>query len=130
MSKVNHPDHYNQTDFECIELVRHMSFNLGNAVKYLWRYEDKQDPIEDLQKAAWYISDEIEHMEDKFRAPDSKLKTQALKALESLKANPKNKLKAKAIEELYFAEHSLVHRTRSLNIAKKLIQEIIEAQNG
>ena len=39
-------------------MVEHMSFNIGNAVKYLWRAEHKGG-IEDLQKAAWYVQREI-----------------------------------------------------------------------
>lgn len=58
---VHHPDHYNQhpSGVECIDVVEHMGFNLGNAVKYVWRADHKNDPIEDLRKAAWYISREI-----------------------------------------------------------------------
>lgn len=36
-----------------------MSFNVGNAMKYLWRADEKGAPIEDLEKALWYINDEI-----------------------------------------------------------------------
>lgn len=59
--KVNHPAHYNMhpSGIECIEIARHMSFNLGNAMKYLWRADLKQNSIQDLQKAIWYINDEI-----------------------------------------------------------------------
>jgi len=58
---VNHPNHYNShpSGIECIEVVRHMNFNLGNAIKYLWRTDHKDAPIEDLEKAVWYIQDEI-----------------------------------------------------------------------
>lgn len=58
---VNHPEHYNShpSGIECIEIVRHMSFNLGSVVKYIWRCDHKQVPIEDLEKAAFYIQDEI-----------------------------------------------------------------------
>ena len=58
---VNHPSHYNghPSGIECIEVVRHMGFNLGNAVKYIWRADLKNDAVEDLKKAAWYINDEI-----------------------------------------------------------------------
>jgi len=57
---VNYPKHYNShpSGVECIEVTRHMSFNLGNAVKYLWRHKHKNG-IEDLEKAIWYITDEI-----------------------------------------------------------------------
>lgn len=68
---VNHPSHYNSLPavcdkcgdpIECIEVVRHMNFNLGNAVKYLWRTGLKGDAIEDLEKAIFYIKDEIEQI--------------------------------------------------------------------
>lgn len=63
--KVNHPPHYNKhpSGVECIDVVEHMTFNLGNAVKYVWRADHKSDsPIEDLKKAAWYINREIERL--------------------------------------------------------------------
>jgi len=62
-ASINHPKHYTShpSGIECIEITRHMSFNLGNAVKYLWRF-DKKGGVEDLQKAIWYINDEIERI--------------------------------------------------------------------
>lgn len=61
------PDHYRRhpSGIECIEVTRHMNFNVGNAIKYLWRYMDKGDPIENLKKAQWYIDDEIRRLEGK-----------------------------------------------------------------
>lgn len=58
---VNHPAHYTQhpSGVECIDVVEHMSFNIGNAIKYLWRADQKNNPIEDLSKAIWYIQREI-----------------------------------------------------------------------
>ena len=63
--KVNHPDHYNEhpSGVECIDIVEWMTFNLGNAVKYVWRAPYKGNQIEDLRKAAWYINREIERLE-------------------------------------------------------------------
>jgi len=60
--KINHPAHYNDhpSGIECIEIVRHMSFNLGNAIKYIWRSDLKDNTIEDLKKAIFYLNDEIE----------------------------------------------------------------------
>lgn len=59
---VEHPKHYTShpSGIECIEVTRHMGFNLGNAVKYIWRADLKNDAIEDLEKAVWYLMDEIE----------------------------------------------------------------------
>lgn len=61
MSSVNHPKHYNSnpSGIECITVVEHMSFNVGNAMKYLWRADHKDAPIQDLEKAKWYIEREI-----------------------------------------------------------------------
>ncbi len=59
------PAHYRRhpSGIECIEVVRHMNFNTGNAVKYIWRYLDKGDPVENLKKAQWYIDDEIRRLQ-------------------------------------------------------------------
>lgn len=68
---VNHPAHYNAnpSGVECIVVVEHMTFNVGSAVKYLWRAGLKGEAesidakrVEDLQKAAWYIQREIERL--------------------------------------------------------------------
>jgi hypothetical protein len=59
---VNHPKHYTKhpSGVECIQVTEHMSFCIGNAMKYLWRADLKNDAIEDLEKARWYIAREIE----------------------------------------------------------------------
>lgn len=61
---VNHPKHYTShpSGVECIEIVRHMPFNIGNAIKYLWRCNHKNALIQDLKKARWYIDDEIKRL--------------------------------------------------------------------
>lgn len=58
---VNHPPHYTQhpSGVECITVTEHMGFCLGNAVKYIWRADLKNDAVEDLRKAVWYIEREI-----------------------------------------------------------------------
>lgn len=61
---INHPSHYTShpSGIEAIQVTEHMNFCLGNAVKYLWRADEKHDDggIEDLKKAAWYINRELE----------------------------------------------------------------------
>jgi hypothetical protein len=58
---VNSPKHYTEhpSGIECIQITEHMGFNLGNAIKYIWRADLKGHSIEDLRKAAWYINREI-----------------------------------------------------------------------
>lgn len=62
---VNNPNHYTQhpSGVECITITEHMGFNLGNAIKYIWRSDLKNDAIEDLKKAEWYIRREIQKRE-------------------------------------------------------------------
>ena len=75
MSNVEHPHHYNchPSGIECIEVARHMDFNLGNVLKYIWRHGKKRsetntdelsNAIEDLEKAAWYLNDEIRMLKE------------------------------------------------------------------
>jgi len=59
---VNHPKHYNShpSGVEAITVCEYMGFNVGNAVKYLWRAGLKSpSAMEDLQKARWYVDREI-----------------------------------------------------------------------
>lgn len=65
---VNHPTHYTSdpSGIECIQITRWRNFNIGNAFKYLWRagLKDTDTTIQDLQKAVWYIRDEIARLEE------------------------------------------------------------------
>jgi len=58
---VNHPNHYTShpSGVECIQVTEHMNFNVGNAVKYLWRAGLKESAVEDLRKAEFYVKREI-----------------------------------------------------------------------
>lgn len=63
--KVDHPPHYtaHPSGVECVTVAEHFNFNLGNALKYIWRAGLKSaDPTEDLRKAAWYVQREIERV--------------------------------------------------------------------
>jgi len=64
VSPIN-PGHYRShpSGVECIEITRHMNFNIGNAIKYLWRHGQKANAVEDLKKARWYLDDEIKRLE-------------------------------------------------------------------
>lgn len=58
IDNVNHPSHYTGRNivYECIDLTQYQSFCTGNVIKYLWRYKDKENPVEDLKKARWYAT--------------------------------------------------------------------------
>ena len=61
---VNNPSHYknNPSGVECIDVTEHFNFNRGNAIKYIWRAGLKNNEIEDLEKAEFYIKREIKRL--------------------------------------------------------------------
>ena len=67
---VNHPSHYTNGKYECIDILEDITKDLkgleafctANAVKYLWRWKFKNG-VEDLKKANWYINKLIETVE-------------------------------------------------------------------
>lgn len=64
------PAHYRRFGgVEVNDITQHLSFNLGNVVKYAARagFKPGVDPIEDLNKAAWYLEKEIERLQAKNR---------------------------------------------------------------
>jgi len=64
---VNHPSHYTShpSGVEAIEITRWMSYNLGNVVKYVWRADLKENNVQDLEKARFYLNDEIKRLKAK-----------------------------------------------------------------
>lgn len=63
---VNHPLHYGGEDnpYEAIKVIEawQLGFNLGNCIKYICRAGKKENIVEDLKKAAWYLNREIERL--------------------------------------------------------------------
>ena len=58
---VQRPEHYTflPNGIECIDVAENFSFCAGNALKYIWRHRHKGEPIEDLEKAVFYLKREI-----------------------------------------------------------------------
>lgn len=73
MSTVDHPKHYNAGRIEVIDAIEDWSpswpdavaFHLGNAIKYVARAGKKDDTVQDLKKAVWYLNRAIEKLEQK-----------------------------------------------------------------
>ena len=70
---INHPPHYtaHPSGVECIDIVEHLNFCLGNAIKYVWRagLKDSTNQVEDLKKARWYVEREICRLEQLAQRP-------------------------------------------------------------
>lgn len=77
---VNHPKHYTSgparcacgEPVECIQIAQWHSFAVGNVIKYLWRAGLKPgaDALEDHRKALWYLSREVERLEQLAKCRD------------------------------------------------------------
>ena len=72
--EVNNPVHYTSGGIECIDAlkasmgdVQFKGFLKGNIIKYLWRYELKNNPVQDLEKAQWYLNRLIQENKQKQR---------------------------------------------------------------
>lgn len=65
MTDAINPKHYKShpSGIEPIEFCRHLTFNLGNVIKYVIRAPYKGTQLEDLKKARWYLDDEIKRLE-------------------------------------------------------------------
>jgi len=63
---VDHPTHYNQGNVEIIDAIEDWGLNFceGNVVKYVARHRHKNEPLEDLNKAKWYLERLITKLEN------------------------------------------------------------------
>lgn len=61
LSLVNHPKHYQGNGIEVIDIIEafELNFSLGNAIKYILRADKKGNKKQDLEKALWYINNEL-----------------------------------------------------------------------
>jgi hypothetical protein len=72
IDQVNCPSHYNKGDVECIEAIKSATVGkkgieavcVANVIKYLWRYEEKGKPLQDVQKAKWYLDKLLNEIKD------------------------------------------------------------------
>ena len=60
---VNHPKHYQGNGLEAIDVIEafNLNFNLGNAVKYILRCGKKDNDLQELNKAIWYLERELKN---------------------------------------------------------------------
>ena len=71
---VNHPRHYQSNNgVEWIDAINAATegltgieaFDTGSAIKYLWRWKKKENPVQDIKKAIWYLNNLIENIDKK-----------------------------------------------------------------
>lgn len=63
---VNRPSHYAEgRQYEPIKVIEdwNLSYCLGNAVKYISRVGRKENSLQDINKAIWYLTKEKEKYE-------------------------------------------------------------------
>jgi len=135
---VNHPKHYNgrEDGVECIEIVRHYTFDIGCAIKYLWRAGLKvemgmpniEKEIEDLKKAQWYIMDYLHsgHKDEMEKFVDDDLYLATGRCVKELVA-PYGKHVARAIRNLLYV--GIIHDSIVVSIfdwRERLGEAIVE----
>ena len=88
---INHPKHYTTSKIECIEAMESQmsreqftGYLKGCVIKYIWRYEKKNNRIEDLEKANWYL-DRLIKFESGDDYKDEKVRILDLKQEEDIK---------------------------------------------
>ena len=109
---VKHPSHYtaHPSGIECHEITGLLGGNLSNVVKYVWRYDQKGKPVEDLKKALQYIEFEIDDFEKLgAEAVDKRVRVGIIKLDEVVKSE-KNIFKRRIFERV---AHFLVMNTIS-----------------
>ena len=70
---INNPSHYTEgRKYEPIKVIKdwNLNFNLGNTVKYISRAGRKDDIVQDLKKAAFYLNAEITYLEEQRQQAD------------------------------------------------------------
>lgn len=117
------PNHYKTRKHECIEFTRLLNFNLGNAFKYIWRFEHKNGK-EDLEKALWYLRDQIENMSVMMNPSPAKYYLMADKAeccgFEHAHLN--------ALDGVLYAAYTQSYE--ALSMAIKRVERLIEEKYG
>lgn len=128
--KVNHPNHYTQhpSGVECIDIALHMDFCLGCAFKYLWRYDHKGKPKEDLEKCKWYLNKVQERGYVYLTEITSSVARDALVAkMEAVVTTEPNEMKRQAFKWMFWISVSWTpkktHFAKLKTIINKLIKE-------
>ena len=64
---VNHPSHYKVGGIETIDFIeaKELDYHLGNVVKYISRADHKDEKLENLKKAQWYLNRAVSNLENK-----------------------------------------------------------------
>jgi len=64
---IDHPEHYGgkNNTYEAIKVIEawNLDFCLGNTLKYISRAGKKDNLLQDLKKAKWYLDHKIEKLE-------------------------------------------------------------------
>ena len=125
--QVNHPKHYNNdpSGIECIEIIRNMSFDIGCAVKYLWRmgFKDGNPVVQDMNKALFYLEDELAY---RGKGHDRKMVERPYVSLNKVIETREYPLTE--IYNLLFEYSFCVSDTEFLVDAIKLLKELIEKE--
>jgi Protein of unknwon function (DUF3310) len=117
------PAHYQNhpSGIECIEISKHLSGCLAQAFQYVWRCGQKDDPIQELKKALWFI--EVETFLDNHQRLN---KTDIAENIYKISKHEPDTNKMLALLSIASANTSQDERVDYLSTAVKSIQNMIE----
>jgi len=122
------PKHYNAhpSGIECIEITRHLEFDLGNSFKYVWRAGLKDDTIQELKKVKWYLEDAAKLK--KFRRIKGRLRREIAALIVRANRDEPDPLKREALSCVFVAQTRRTQRGRAIwtGIAAGVIRQMIE----
>ena len=130
MSVVNHPAHYNNhpSRVEAIDIIENFNFCLGNAFKYIFRYQLKGGS-EDLNKALWYLERQVSSSPLNVFTPNKELLNR-VKALIHAEGNKDLKTVYKNIFSYQFEGAHPKVIWESIEILRKLEQGVRERETN
>jgi hypothetical protein len=130
---VNHPAHYNAhpSGVECIEIAEWLPFSVGNAIKYVWRAELKNDRAEDVAKARWYLERALRSGPETYSCPERAVQLAILvAAAEDQRAGITGRgPDGHALSPLDQAQEILNKTTLLATLVRLLVQENVEISN-
>jgi len=125
---VNHPKHYKShpSGIECKDIASYFPSPLANAIKYIWRYEAKENPIQDLEKCLWYCKHALFNfpngmIEEQLAITEKYLNAQIIHKYTDVESNIFRKEFMYKIQELLFTK-KIRHIYGLCSIVEQLIE--------
>ena len=125
MNDQINPQHYkNLEGIDCIEISRHLNFDLGNSLKYAWRIGHKDPELQELQKIRWYLNDCAKYNIPKFSSGAGK--KQVIKLIDEHFHHDKKNIIRKSEHNVLMIIIMVIDGSMGIICANQLVQNLID----